>query len=304
MNWHINIKKMLNLKNQIPHEFNFIKHFPKYKKEILDTPQRPFEKCKSIIYGNNRFSGSDNEKTFEENLLKLGPEWKYATKEIIYNVNRDGYRTYEWEDVNDWNESIVLFGCSCTFGIGLAEDETLSFHLEKLTGRRVINLGVPGGSNYVMVNNCASLINYFGLPYAAVFNWTSSNRMRYYFETDYADIGIWNKDKDMTWLLKESPWKIDPYEILELVNKNPYNAYAIGQHMKKNVYAMLRDCKNIFNVTFFHDAFHIMECEKFFSSGMGAQTKEESKARDLQHPGNDSIIEVAQYIHERLSKNN
>lgn len=314
MNWVRNLKELKEissrkiLKEPKENPYDFIKKFPEYKRQILDSPEHPFQKCKSLSHRdkngkiNNKFSGTDTEETFKKNLLKTSDKWKYKTKEVIYNVNDDGYRTYQWSDINDWSESIVLFGCSCTFGIGLAEDETISYNLEKMTGRRVINLGVPGGSNYVIANNCASLINYFGTPYAAVFNWTDHNRMRYYYETDFVEMGTWNKDKEILFPSSvDSPWRIDPYKIIELSNKNPFNSYALNQNLKNSIAAMLKDCKNIFNITFFEPTHYIMNCEKYFSGlYIFSQKSLEKKARDLHHPGSSSMFEIAEYINEKL----
>lgn len=45
-------------------------------------------------------------------------------------------------------KSIMLIGCSYTYGTGLNENQTFAYYLAKETGRNVYNLGIPGGSPY------------------------------------------------------------------------------------------------------------------------------------------------------------
>lgn len=325
MSWPFNIKHLNEIeKNKNPQvtqnlksekiEINiikdFIKNFPNYERSYLDIEERPFMKCKSLYLKDkngeitNKFSGSDSEEEFKKNLSIMPADWKYRTKEIIYNVNKDGYRTYDWKEIN-WKEAIVLFGCSCTFGIGLAEDETLSYYLEKLTGRQVINIGVPGGSNYVIADNCASMIKYFDAPYGVVFNWTGHQRFRYFYETGWTDVGSWNKDKKAH-LQENKEWKIDVYNLLHTMTLNPYNAYANGRSLRKSVDAMLKNRSKVIHLTFFKDAKEIMDCEENIESIIGSLSENRENvapvsARDCFHPGSDSVENMAKHIHKRFS---
>ena len=43
-------------------------------------------------------------------------------------------------------KSILLLGCSFTYGAGLEPEQTFSYYLSKQTGRTVYNLGISGGS--------------------------------------------------------------------------------------------------------------------------------------------------------------
>jgi len=229
----------------------------------------------------NKFSGMDSEECFNKNLETMPSDWHYRTKEIEYLVNSDGYRTYEWKDIN-WPEAIVIFGCSCTFGVGLAQDETLPYYLEKLTGRQTVNLGVGGGSNEVMLNNCAAMINHFELPYAVIFNWTDMKRFRYYKEKSYEDIGRWSKNNI-------------GYDLLKLMSSDPYHINSLNYLNLLEAKALLKNRSKFFNVTFFKETNEVMGCENFFD-----YMENKDYARDRIHPGKDSMLRMAKYIASTL----
>ena len=91
------------------------------------------------------FLSFEEKNNYEKNCKNLGKHWHYFDKEVLYYLNNNFYRAPEWNTIN-WKESIVVFGCSHVFGEGLALDETLCYHLEKLYKRPVINLGQSGTS--------------------------------------------------------------------------------------------------------------------------------------------------------------
>jgi Domain of unknown function (DUF6473) len=67
-----------------------------------------------------------------ESLVKTDP-W-------TYKINSQGFRGPEWKFKKGF---IPFFGCSYTFGIGVEKNITTLF--EEKTGRKCINLGIPGG---------------------------------------------------------------------------------------------------------------------------------------------------------------
>lgn len=58
------------------------------------------------------------------------------------NVNAEGYRGQDWPTEPDQNEILVV-GDSQVFGLGVNDDETFSARLAQLSGRPVLNAGVP-----------------------------------------------------------------------------------------------------------------------------------------------------------------
>jgi len=106
--------------------------------------------------------------------------------------NSLNYRTKEFDNI-DWSNSVVIFGCSNVFGRGLTDEETISFHLEKLLGRPVINMGVCGSSINYSVFNQVVLSEKCPAPYTVVNLWTSISRLLYFLDDAPKHIGPWNE---------------------------------------------------------------------------------------------------------------
>jgi hypothetical protein len=255
--------------------------FPGY----LDNDLYPFVFCRSLTYGfdgktSNRFCGTDSPENFERNIKTQPADWRYRNKEIEYLVNSNGYRTREWEDIN-WKESIVIIGCSNTFGVGLAEDETISYFVEQSTGRQTINLGYPSGSNELILHNSLSLYEKFGAPYSVVLNWSTPDRFRCFEKNDYLDLGPWNHQT-----IEYAG------ELFKLTTLDEYNIMCRNFYIGKTAKIIWQDRTKYIAVSYFDIASHYMRADNFFEI--------DNKARDLLHPGVDNSREVAEYIVDRL----
>ena len=245
------------------------------------------------------YCGSDNYELLKKNIIHQPLEWKYGLKKITYRLNKSGFRTYEFKDI-DWRNCIVLLGCSNTFGIGVDEDETLSYFLEKLTNKQVVNLGMGGISNDVIIEKLNIIINKFEIPTNIIINWTSPDRFRYYLKNKFIDCGNWITEESERELQKNQLFGKE----LETVNLNTlyYNLNAI----ETNIYFKMRNLSNIskalsknnFNlITFscFPDAAYYSESDYFFPDDSKV-----NKARDLIHPGSDYNQIVAETIVGKL----
>lgn len=248
----------------------------------IENEEHPFTYNNSLTHGNINFSSNDGPKEFEKNLKQMPEDWKYRNKKVEYLVNNSGYRCKEWKDIN-WKESIVLLGCSCTFGVGLAEDETISYHLSRLTGREVVNLGYSSGSNELIVNNCAALVKNFEMPYGVVINWTTTDRLRYYKPNDYEDLGPWTNDEVPNMKKYWEDTFIDP-----------------GNELAKNYYwsthtdAMFEGRTKYCKVSYFGLSAHYTRSDTWFEIDNGA--------RDRIHPGEGNSIEVAEFIAKKFNE--
>ena len=137
----------------------------------------------------SKFYSTDTEHRYLKNLnecIVKGVDWLYSpytrpTKIINYKFNSQGYRTKEWVNI-PWAESVVIFGCSCVLGEGLAEKDTISAQLSKLLNRPVINLGVSGTGMLFSFYNSIMLCKNLPTPYAVVQLWSDCNRMEVYTE--------------------------------------------------------------------------------------------------------------------------
>jgi hypothetical protein len=242
------------------------------------------------------FMGHDNEDFFLKNLETMPEDWHYRTKKISYANNSHGYRTKEFDKI-DWKNSIVVLGCSHTYGAGVAIDETFSHYLSLLTNREVVNMGVNSGSNELMMNNCAYVINNFEIPYAFVFNWTDIFRFIYYidekqhnvtpwiFEKNQKDMRVKINNKYVNILRKIYHYRAENYIYLKKINYN----------YKLNVLAMIKDRSNFFDCSISESGTDTMQCKYF-------ENKED--ARDLSHMGKDTHQAIANYIFEEMKKNN
>lgn len=115
----------------------------------------------------------------------------YTKLDVYYELNTDGYRTQEWDQF-DWSESIAIFGCSHVFGEGVAEQSSLPWRLQCLTGRRVINLGVPGTGPQFSWHNSLIMNRVYPTPYAVIQLWSNYNRIPYYGDQKCKRIGPWS----------------------------------------------------------------------------------------------------------------
>ena len=141
------------------------------------------------------FYGTDTEELYNRNLSNQPADWHYRSKPVSYEFNSNGYRSLEW-DQYDWSSSIVLFGCSRVFGVGVAGDETIDYYLNRLTGRPVINLGVASSSCWVSYHNSQLLYLHWPRPYAVVQLWTETTRLVDYRMKRIAHLGAWNTFND------------------------------------------------------------------------------------------------------------
>lgn len=161
----------------------------------IENKEHPFLYCNSLVHEENNqrtnlWCATDGPEEYKANLKKAPIDWHYRQKKITYLTNNSGYRTLDW-NVIDWKNSIVLFGDSCLFGVGVAEDETVSYYLSTMTKRPVINLGYPGLSNEAILDMTCLLLKNFGVPYAVGILWSTTDRFRYFMKNSYVDIGPW-----------------------------------------------------------------------------------------------------------------
>lgn len=123
----------------------------------------------------NKFLLSDSENAFNYNLKHQPADWQWRNTPISYDLNELGYRTSNFSEIN-WSESIVFFGCSLVFGIGVDDYSTIPSFVQRKTGINTVNLGVPAGSNYHSFYNSFILRNNYPTPKAIVFCYTSPSR--------------------------------------------------------------------------------------------------------------------------------
>ncbi len=197
--------------------------------------------------------------------------------EISYKLNSDGYRSLEWDQIN-WSESVIVFGCSNVFGVGLQEEETFTGQLQALLGRPVINLGVQGSSISFVLHNTLKYIEHFPNPWAVINLWTSLERFHRYLDSGIFFDGIWSSKKSQDFFYH---WSV----------KNKINSET---HSYFNILAIRELWKNRtihLESSFFDLPFKNLGCPCI---------KIIDYARDNQHPGFETNKIAADYFYRRL----
>jgi hypothetical protein len=221
------------------------------------------------------FAGMDTSDYYKNNLQKMPDDWHYRTKEIYYKTNTLNYRTVDFENVS-WKDSVVVFGCSNVFGIGLAEDETIDYQLSLLLDCPVINMGAGGTSMMFSLHNQLVLHN-IEQPKAIINMWTGIERLT-----------IFDKDKAVN--ITAHSHNHFSKELFKLWNYYPTHSLSFSLMLQQMSVALWKDIPHV-EVTLFESTANDLNCEFL---------RWEDKARDLQHPGPVTILNAAKSIAKRL----
>ena len=216
------------------------------------------------------FVGSDSAENFQENLKIMPDDWYYRTHEIIYDVNSEGYRTEEFNQIK-WNESIVIIGCSNVFGIGLETEHTIPVKLSKMLSVPVVNLGYPGSSIAVAFHNNVMLKENYPKPLGVVNFWTHHARCVYYS----------NELQHFTHSTME------PGNYMDIWNRDATHARVNAKIMSKATRLLWSDTAYA-DASIFKDTADIIGCEYI---------EADRNARDRGHPG----IEKAEHMAHRFA---
>lgn len=164
MNWLDGIgKQVFNIKQRIQKKYFTPYQDPEVKKWIKDTNTQLSKwwvndviNIDDVMHGfttpkNTKLAwfGLDSESEFD-NLKHPGEHYKFTKQNVTYTFNSKGFRGDEIDDISDY--TILVVGCSHTFGIGLDDTQVWTYHLkenfmQEYPKVKVINLSCPGGSN-------------------------------------------------------------------------------------------------------------------------------------------------------------
>lgn len=213
--------------------------------------------------------GNDSQKQFNKNLKNQSLDWPYRYKEILYKNNSLGFREKEFTKI-DWNNAIVVLGCSIVYGSGLANEDTIPRVIEKITNLPVVNLGVAGSSVELSFYNSLILKEQNIQPKAIVQLWTGTERyLDYNSKHGWFPMYPWNKNyvPNVDWNVKSCFYR-------------------------RAFLSMWKDSTAIYEATFFENTakeFNIEFIEIF------------DYARDLCHPGILSAKTCAEKICKSLN---
>lgn len=170
-------------------------------------------------YKSHEWLGSDTKELYEKNLAIQPKDWYWRTHQVHYTTNSQRYRAAEWNTI-DWCNSILVFGCSQTFGIGVDDDQTVCHQLSKMLNVNVVNLGMPGGSCMGVWINTQKLLHYTISPLAVIYNWPAGNRLiELVDDTKNAAAG--------PWMLEYSHKRFGTDWVMHLTQGLEYAKYAV-----------------------------------------------------------------------------
>lgn len=228
------------------------------------------------VVGKN-WSGADTKELYQKNLLVQPNDWHYRNNTVTYSLNSDGYRTNEFKDI-DWANSVVFFGCSYVFGVGLDDKDTISNRLEEILNIPVINMGAPGSSMMFSLHNSMLLRDGYPMPKAVIMFWTGYNRIVEYHKYKTEFHGAWN---------------MKPNSLPDMWFKNKNHAIANAMFMSKTSKLLWQDRCPYYEATWSEDTKSILNCDLISPIS-------EDFARDLGHAGIKSAQHIAQTIAGKL----
>ena len=212
--------------------------FFEYKTHYLIEYQNGWNMEKNSFFNNLLIFPLHNFDNALKNALKRTP----VGNRIIFRTDSI--------DVKNTKPSVILFGCSFTFGAGLNDDETFSYKLSKYTRRNVYNRGIAGyGVQHMlyMLDNADKFRNisdfYNISTYAAsqpmyiIYTFIGDHIYRLYKANDYFDIYLmfykYDKNKKLKKYSEKDLWWWHSY-ILRSIYMRKIDKYVLNILNKKN----------------------------------------------------------------------
>lgn len=197
-----------------------------------------------LLTGIYQWYDQDTEELYKKNLKEQSEDWYYRSTKVEYKINTAGYRTKEFDQIN-WAKSIVIFGCSCVFGVGVSEEDTISGQLQNMVNIPVINLGSAGSSSLFTLHNSMLLNESYPTPRAIVSVWTSPYRMPHYTKDKVNHCGNWNYDIHKIGYY----WNIEKHNAITHLKLNAMTFREFWQSKTK-----------YYELSLFHDSASLLKC--------------------------------------------
>lgn len=221
----------------------------------------------------SKFSSTDTEELYQENVLKKPRDWYWNSRPVSYTLNSQRYRAPEWKDC-DWRNSVLIFGCSFAYGVGVDDSQTISSYLQLKLNSPVINLGQSGTGITFAWANSIILRNYNINPKAVIYIWPQRNRQTEFTSpTSTIKHGIWNV---------ENSWMRD------LIINEAHNTVMAEYYIKS--IRLMWSCP-VIEASFHEDMSELTGCTKLDFLDF---------ARDLKHPGNLTTAQVAFNLYNKI----
>ena len=142
---------------------------------LLYAPEYQLSDAVNIVRS-GAFCVGDSEELYRTNLASMPDDWIWRDQPIDYQVNRLGYRMPEFEDIDQHNY-FAVFGCSCTFGIGMPLTHMWYNTVAESRSAAVVNAASPGCGPDVVLANLTELLNTAErMPKFIVIQWPNWSR--------------------------------------------------------------------------------------------------------------------------------
>lgn len=130
--------------------------------------------------------------------------------DVFYKINKDGFRTDNFEVLNKENLNILYSGCSFSFGQDIPQEfrwsDFVTNYFNNIKNTKGYNLSMMGASIHLIIKNICTFINNYGIPDVLVMILPDIHRkMIYSTYTDQFIPAQLNFDKDNTvdWMYEE-----------------------------------------------------------------------------------------------------
>lgn len=237
---------------------------------------------KGTSAADSKFTSTDSFELYEKNLKIQPKDWIWRFKTVNYNLNEQNYRAPNWSSC-DWNNSVLIFGCSFVFGVGVGEEDTLGNQLSKNLQLPAINLGQPGvGINFLWANSVllrSQNIN----PKACVYVWPDISR-----QTEF--VSLYEVNTHGSWNVKDSAFG--------QMSLNETHNLLYYKYMMDNL-KLLWNCP-VVEASFYDNISESRQCDRLQYSDHARDMYEEN-GRFYAHPGPNSLKQGADIIIKRLN---
>lgn len=271
------------------------------------TDEAPIIKNFGLSNQKKYFHSTDSEEIYIKNKKEKGRSWYYYNNDIEYKFNSWGYRTKEFNDLDE--DYLLTFGCSYTEGIGLHYDDMWSTKLAKVLNSDVFNLGSGGtGADFQMYNTILffnHVLKINRLPNTVVYQWPEKHRVTYAIkknDSDEMEFHLFSGALPEEWyhqnILEYGKWYFHSYlencgELIKSTNFCPMTVDALWKSVGVKV----------LHWTYSND-FEMVNNKSFISNNVdliNVIDDSGTKARDCSHNGKESQDIVIKYLMKNLN---
>ena len=238
-------------------------------KTVEDTPTPPPETDWACVepegkdpYWIAEFYGGDKKETWLDLKQEIGPDWYWYDNQVEYRLNKEGFRNPLDFDRYDWQNSYVIVGCSHVMGVGNKYEQTIGQIISRKLNTPVINLGVGGTGNNVMMHNVVHAIQKYGKPKGLFVLWTYAPRYSEPLAYQPKGVDAWDSVYEPVWQRQDiMPGEDTPDKLNKAMNHYPESLRNLHHHITE----FIPNPRHFYRRTLARETFHaIMGKENVF----------------------------------------